>query len=398
MAGSLFSSILNTLNSSNLGELASRVGEPEQAVSRGIGPVAASFIAGLASKAGNSNWMGQLFSLVSTAPSNVNLSSLAVGASAGVAAAAGTSGGVSSILDSGKKFLSLAFGGNESAVADALGKSTGMRASSVSTLMTISAPVVLAALGRHMRDSGVSQTGLSNLLVSEGAGIRNLLPEGVTGLFGGSVTSAPASVPPVAIGEIREEKKRVSPLWWVIPALLLAGILLWAFGRNRVGVAAPTQTVAGLGDFISQKLPDNVDLRFPRNGVEGRLLAFIQDPTKPVDPNVWFDFDRLLFDTGSATLQPESQDQLANIAAIMKAYPNVHLKIGGYTDNTGDPQQNLKLSQDRANGVVQQLVALGVAPDRLEAQGYGQDHPVADNSTEQGRAQNRRISMSVRQK
>jgi outer membrane protein OmpA-like peptidoglycan-associated protein len=139
-------------------------------------------------------------------------------------------------------------------------------------------------------------------------------------------------------------------------------------------------------------------LNIPWNGVEARLLAFIQDPSKGVEPATWFDFDRLLFNTDSVTLRPESQEQLGNIAAILKAYPNVHIKIGGYTDNTGDPQSNLNLSQERANGVRAELVALGISPDRLEAQGYGEQFPVADNSTAEGRAKNRRVSMRVTQR
>jgi outer membrane protein OmpA-like peptidoglycan-associated protein len=128
------------------------------------------------------------------------------------------------------------------------------------------------------------------------------------------------------------------------------------------------------------------------------LLAFIQGPSNGVSPATWFDFDRLLFNTDSATLRPESREQLGNIAAILKAYPNVHIKIGGYTDKTADSQHNLMLSQDRANGVMAELITLGVAPDRLEAQGYGEQYPVADNSTVEGRARNRRVSMSVTQK
>jgi OmpA-OmpF porin, OOP family len=153
-----------------------------------------------------------------------------------------------------------------------------------------------------------------------------------------------------------------------------------------------------LNQFVVRTLPGNVSLNIPWNGIEARLLAFIQDPSKGVEPATWFDFDRLLFNTDSVTLRPESQVQLGNIAAILKAYPNVHVKIGGYTDNTGDPQSNLNLSQDRANGVMAELVALGISPDRLEAQGYGEQFPVADNSTEEGRAKNRRVSMRVTQK
>jgi OOP family OmpA-OmpF porin len=155
---------------------------------------------------------------------------------------------------------------------------------------------------------------------------------------------------------------------------------------------------AQLSRFIIWRLPDNVSLNIPPNGAEARLLAFIQDPSKGVEPATWFDFDRLLFNTDSAALRPESQEQLRNIAEILKAYPNDHIKIGGYTDNTGDPQSNLNLSQERANGVMAELVALGISPARLEAQGYGEQFPVADNSTEEGRAKNRRVSMRVTQK
>jgi len=74
------------------------------------------------------------------------------------------------------------------------------------------------------------------------------------------------------------------------------------------------------------------------------------------------------------------------------------VKIGGYTDDVGSPADNRKLSEERAVNVRAQLIALGVEPYRLEAEGYGEAHPVAENSTESGRAMNRRISMLVIQK
>ena len=202
-------------------------------------------------------------------------------------------------------------------------------------------------------------------------------------------------------------------MWlWLLPLLLiLAGLLLWFLFRPRPAPvaeapapppAAPVATVAppspDLGSFVPRQLVDGTMLSIPEHGVEGRLLAFIQDPSQKPNKTSWFDFDRLLFATGSATLEPQSSEQLHNIAAILKAYPRTHLTIGGYTDNTGDAAQNLKLSQDRADNVTAELVKLGVAKDRLLAKGYGEQHPVGDNATEAGRAQNRRISMLVTQK
>jgi outer membrane protein OmpA-like peptidoglycan-associated protein len=74
------------------------------------------------------------------------------------------------------------------------------------------------------------------------------------------------------------------------------------------------------------------------------------------------------------------------------------VKIGGYTDDVGEEAYNLKLSQDRANSTMQALVALGVAPERMSAEGYGEQHPVADNTTEEGRQRNRRIDLRVTKK
>lgn len=155
---------------------------------------------------------------------------------------------------------------------------------------------------------------------------------------------------------------------------------------------------ASLGAFGAKRLPDGVELNIPANGVENKLLAFIEDQSKVVDKTTWFNFDRLLYETGSAKLKPESREQLQNMAAILKAYPAVTLKIGGYTDNTGNAVANKALSQSRAESAVTELVRLGVDPARLEAEGYGQAYPVASNKTEEGRAQNRRTAVRVTKK
>ncbi len=165
--------------------------------------------------------------------------------------------------------------------------------------------------------------------------------------------------------------------------------------------AADNQDVStpntGLGTFRPEKLTSGVELNIPDNGIERKLLTFIRSD-QPVDKTTWFDFDRLTFDTGKATLQASSQEQLKNVAEIMKAYPAVTVKLGGYTDNTGNAASNLKLSQDRANSVRAELENRGIGKDRLTAEGYGQAYPVAGNDTEEGRARNRRISIRVTKK
>jgi outer membrane protein OmpA-like peptidoglycan-associated protein len=114
--------------------------------------------------------------------------------------------------------------------------------------------------------------------------------------------------------------------------------------------------------------------------------------------STWIRFDQLAFDTGSARLRPESEATIKNVAAILTSCPTVHMTIAGYTDNIGNPDSNLRLSQNRANSVVGSLVRLGVPRERLVVEGYGENYPVADNGTAAGRAENRRVAMRVTQR
>ena len=104
-------------------------------------------------------------------------------------------------------------------------------------------------------------------------------------------------------------------------------------------------------------------------GVEAKLVSFLNDTSAPATENSWFDFDRLLFDTGKASLQPALREQLKNIADILRAYPQVKVRIGGYTDNTGDPAASLQLSQQRADNVLAKLTRLGADPSRIQVGG-----------------------------
>ena len=124
---------------------------------------------------------------------------------------------------------------------------------------------------------------------------------------------------------------------------------------------------AALGEMVAVKLPDGTTLNAPTLGVESRLVTYLNDGTAVVTDETWFDFDRLLFDTGKATLQPQSQEQIGNIAAILKAFPKAKVRIGGYTDNTGDAAANMALSQARADnchGGARQARRRSCAPGR----------------------------------
>ena len=102
------------------------------------------------------------------------------------------------------------------------------------------------------------------------------------------------------------------------------------------------------------------------------------------------------FDSGSATITRDSLETLAKAAEAIKMAPaGTRIEVGGHTDNTGDAASNMQLSLNRANAVAAKLVELGVDGAMLSGKGYGQDKPIADNATEEGKAQNRRMEFSV---
>lgn len=166
--------------------------------------------------------------------------------------------------------------------------------------------------------------------------------------------------------------------------------------------AKPVSVLGGLkpgeGGLMSLALPTGKTISMAAKGVEAQLIEFLEDASRPIDKGTWFDFDRLNFKTASSELTPESRSQVEAVAEIMKAFPTSEVKIGGYTDNVGNPENNLKLSDTRAKSVATELVALGIAATRLDAEGYGEQHAIADNATPEGRAKNRRTALSVRKR
>ena len=101
--------------------------------------------------------------------------------------------------------------------------------------------------------------------------------------------------------------------------------------------------------------------------------------------------NNILFDTGKATIKPESEPEIDKVAEYMKANPTARFEVQGHTDSQGSDKVNDPLSQERAEAVVKALEAKGVDPFNLRAVGKGSHEPVADNSTDAGRAQNRRV-------
>ena len=402
MPSSYLPTITEAIPASAIQNIASQFGASEQTILEGVQASVGSVISGLSQKAGDKTFLAQILQGAAGTSESGFASALSNG---------GLANPASSFLTTARQLLSNIFGDKLSGVTESIASRTGLRSAAATTLLAVGAQSVLSYLGAKVRDGSLTAASLPALLAKESSALEGAIPAGFAAQTARPVHTHKVEVDPVVAQTVTDEKTR-TPLLWIIPLLLVALAIgyWWYHSHQQPAVAtepvqqaapAPTPTTitsstgVDLGGLINVTLPDGATIRVPQRGVEGKLLAFIRDPNSAPDKTSWFDFDRLLFATNSTTLEPQSTDQLNAVAAILKAYPAVHLTIGGYTDNTGDAAHNRKLSQGRAESVAAQLGTMGIAADRLLPKGYGDAHPVGDNSTPEGRAQNRRISMLV---
>lgn len=403
----LLDTLKSLLSPEILAQASSFLGESESATSKGLTASMPSILAGSLGHKADSPAMAKIMEL---------LGSHDVSASPVELAKTAANAGATNPLQG---FLGAFLGDKAGPVGDLLTKFAGLKGASAQGLLALAGGLLMNFLGGKVQNEGLNAAGFASLLSENKASLLGALPAGLDGLLSGKAPAAPkvaASAFPDAGGALSSGTK------WAFPALALivlgtAGWMLSTCKKDApeaevaTEVKTPTQATAevdtpkmpevkpqemtaqgGLTDF---ELPGGVKIKVSPSGIEKQLVGFITDAGKPVDKTTWFNFDRLLFDTGKSTLKAESADQIANMVAILKAFPAVKLKIGGYTDNVGNPQFNMKLSGERAATVVKAIVAKGITADRLASEGYGDQHPVGDNKTEAGRAQNRRIAARV---
>lgn len=430
------------------------LGESESGVGTALRSVVPVVLASLFARSQQPGGSSALFGMAQQAHSNGilgNLGSLLGGLGSGSTTAPATDG---SLLNQGTEMVRSVLGTQYSPVVEGVSQQAGVRSSSVSSLLSMAVPVVLGLLGRHAATNNLDSNGFSSYLNNQRgsiAGALGSLPGNLGGMLSGLGLGAAAGVGAAAHGAantvhnaadrtgeaVRNTARDVEAAattpsrWpWLLLLLLGLGVLLYFMrGCNDTPDAATvdttpdttdtTQMVAApaaptgrydeasgnyiydIGANTAIKLSDGTTLNVGSNSVEARLFNFLNDATQTVSDDKtqgWMSLDRVYFNTAKSTLTAESQAQLKNIAAILKAFPNAAIKLGGYTDNKGKADMNLTLSADRANTARKAVVDNGIDAGRVAAEGYGVEHPIATNDTPEGRAQNRRVDVRVTKK
>lgn len=126
------------------------------------------------------------------------------------------------------------------------------------------------------------------------------------------------------------------------------------------------------------------------NKLQSKLIKVTEDAR-----GIILSMSDILFDIDKATLKADLKTSLAKVAGILSVYQELEVSVEGHTDNTGSDEHNLKLSEQRAQNVLDFLVSQGIDAKRLNAKGYGKTRPVGDNSTKEGRQKNRRVDLVI---
>jgi outer membrane protein OmpA-like peptidoglycan-associated protein len=201
--------------------------------------------------------------------------------------------------------------------------------------------------------------------------------------------------------------------WWLLVLIPLAVLGIWMWQRGRaermvapviapevrtpepaptVRVPTATPSVPAPAVNAPAATPSVPSLSFPSGSVEANFLAHVTTPVG-ADESTWFELDAVEFDTGVATLRPPADAQVERIAQILQANPSIKIKVGGYTDASGSREDNMRLSEARAESVRQALVAKGIDGARIEVAGYGEHDKAVE--TEGATQANRRVAIRV---
>ena len=281
---------------------------------------------------------------------------------------------ITSQINKGQDLLNRVLGGQTDSLLGKVTTSAGVNSSQGSKLLGAASAAVFSFIGSKMKGGTLAPAAFANLL-GQGTGF---MPDLSAKKF-----SAAHSVP--LTGVQPGTAKKVWP--WVLLAVAL-GIIWWSQGRNAAPILATPQVAQPVTPALGTTAYAATDI-----SVLGDLSQFLANPSAVAQQS--FSLRELNFSSGSAQLGEQATATTTALVAILNQYPTARIRIVGHTDNIGVESANQKLSLDRATALSQALIGQGIAADRIEVAGMGSVQPVADNASEGGRSQNRRIDLEV---
>lgn len=312
------------------------------------------------------------------------------------------------LLNKGTNYSKSLLASRTDAVVSEISRHAGISIPSSSFITGVVTFASLDAIGRHLANANTDPKGLSLWLQTQADGIKASIPAGLQVKTALDIQHYP--------WEKSTARRRNTVLYAVIALVVVAFIIFFVYRHSQdtpatasVAPADTTTVVAASAPVVVDTASARIQVTLPngkvldayKGGTEDQLVDFLNDSHAPLDKKNgnWFDFSKTAFASNSASLLLESEGQLNNIVAILDAFPKAKIKIGGYSDNTGDSLDNVRLSQQRAENILTKLKQLGAKPRQLtDAEGYGPRYPIGDNGTAAGRAMNRRMSLDVKAK
>lgn len=411
-------------------QAASQFGESESGISKAIGGLLPAIIGGLANKSDNPG----VLDAITNASSSGILGNL-MGESSN-----------NSIISS---LLSSIFGDKLGGLVNTIATYAGISNNSSSSLLNLVTGATVGSIGKYAADNNLDRSGISSLLNDQKGIVSTLLPAGLslaslnigdwakgykfdndndtikTPTSEEPKIEVTRSTTPTGTFPERNNNEGGGSIWkWLLPLLLLiaAGYFLWkqcdkktttttTTGTDSTGTVQDTATAVSSSDTAAAtastgKVDENIDLNGTalkgyKGGMEDQMITFLKSDGYKNAANdealkdTWYDFDHVNFKSGSGNqLEAGSEGQLQNLVAILKAYPDAKVKIGGYTDKTGNEAVNLKISTERANYIKDWLAKQGVGGQVLGAEGYGSKFAKVDASASDAeRASDRKMSV-----
>ena len=402
MALNIIDLIKGQLGPALISQAATQFGESESGISKAISGLLPAVVGGMAN---NADKPGVLDAIMG-ASSNGMLGNLLGGTSN------------NSLITN---VLTAIFGDKVGDIVNAISTFSGVNNSTSSSLLNMVTGATLGSVGKYASDNNIGASGITSLLQDQKGIVSSLLPAGLSlaslgvgNMFGAheaeKVTVSSYDQPKVEVNRGGDTHSHPTPdnnnneggsIWkWLLPLLLLglAGWFLWNnYNKDKTEEVVTTDNTEMVADSTAGMVNDSAMMVTPvkevtdidlngkmikgyANGMEASMITFLKsDGYKSAADDAalkdnWYDFDNVNFKIGSATeLEPGSEGQIQNLASILKAYPDAKIKIGGYTDMTGDAAQNKDLSQKRADFIKSELGKLGVAAQVVGAEGYGSE-------------------------